>query len=74
MAKEFRKLVERSIGQQQSGAKKRRIKLPGKIHRPGLGFYAFRHTFETIGGESRDQVAVNHIMGHADVSMAGRLP
>jgi integrase len=42
-----------------------------KLHRPGLGFYALRHTFETIGGESRDQVAVNHIMGHADASMAG---
>ena len=36
-----------------------------KLHRPGLGFYALRHSFETIGGESRDQVAVNYIMGHA---------
>ncbi len=36
-----------------------------KLHRPGLGFYAIRHTFETIGGESRDQVAINAIMGHA---------
>ncbi len=42
-----------------------------KLHRPGLGFYALRHTFETIGGESRDQIAVNHIMGHADHTMAG---
>jgi integrase len=41
-----------------------------KLHRAGLGFYALRHNFATIAGESRDQVAVNHIMGHADASMA----
>ena len=35
-----------------------------KIHRPGLGFYTLRHTFETIGGESMDQPAVDRIMGH----------
>jgi integrase len=35
-----------------------------KIHRPGLGFYALRHVFETVGGESMDQAAVNYIMGH----------
>ncbi len=40
------------------------------IHRPGVNFYALRHTFETIGGETRDQVAVNHIMGHAEDDMA----
>jgi len=42
-----------------------------KLHRTGLGFYLLRHVFETIGGESKDQVAVNAIMGHADASMAG---
>jgi integrase len=33
-------------------------------------FGYFRHTFEPVGGGSRDQVAVNAIMGHADGSMA----
>ncbi len=38
--------------------------------RRGLGFYTLRHVFATIGGNSRDQVAVNAIMGHVDSSMA----
>lgn len=37
--------------------------------RRGLGFYTFRHCFETVAGESRDQVAVDAIMGHVDPSM-----
>jgi integrase len=41
-----------------------------ELRRQGVSFYALRHTFETIGGGSRDQVAVNHIMGHVDSSMA----
>jgi integrase len=41
-----------------------------ELHRPGLNFYALRHTMETIGGEARDQVAVDHVMGHSRSDMA----
>ncbi len=41
------------------------------IKRARVSFYALRHTFETIGGESLDPVAVGAIMGHVDTTMAG---
>jgi len=41
------------------------------LHGDGLSFYTLRHVFETIAGGSRDQVAVDAIMGHVDGTMAG---
>jgi integrase len=35
---------------------------------PRLGFYGLRRSFETFGGETGQQVAVDHIMGHVPPS------
>jgi len=39
------------------------------LHRPRLGFYGLRHSFETVAGELADQVAVDAIMGHIPQGM-----
>ena len=42
----------------------------GITGRKNLGFYTLRHTFLTIGEETRDFPAVQLVMGHSDNSMA----
>jgi integrase len=41
------------------------------LHIVGRGFYGLRRTCETIGGEAKDQVALDYLMGHIDSSMGG---
>jgi hypothetical protein len=36
------------------------------IHRAGVGFYALRHTFQTVAEKTLDKEAVRCIMGHAE--------
>ena len=70
ISSEFAKLVKKIDKEAAGRADQHGQQPPAKVYRKGIGFYGLRHTFETIGGESRDQVAVNHIMGHADNSMS----
>jgi integrase len=48
----------------------RKLLIEMGMHRKGLAFYGLHHTFETIGGEALDQVAVDFIMGHVRDDMA----
>lgn len=54
----------------ESGMKEEEAQKEAKARWRGVGFYSLRHVFETVAGNSKDQIAVNHVMGHADVSMA----
>ena len=42
------------------------------LKRPGVNFYALRHTFQTVADEVHDDAAVKLIMGHVDASMSAR--
>ena len=54
----------------ESGESKEKASASAKARWNGVNFYALRHTFETIGGNAKDQIAVNYVMGHCDDSMA----
>lgn len=40
------------------------------IRRKGTNFYSFRRVFETVAGETKDQPAVDRVMGHEGDDMA----
>ncbi len=42
-----------------------------KLKRPGMNFYALRHTHHTIADGSRDSNACDYIMGHVDEKISG---
>ena len=58
ISKEFAKLIKQVMVTR--GTK------PEPIQRKGVGFYALRHTFQTIGDGARDPIATRAIMGHAE--------
>ena len=39
------------------------------LQKAGRGFYFLRHVFETVAGDSKDQVAVDAVMGHVTPGM-----
>ena len=83
---EFRKLIDRTNSRKNSKGEPIRtpkLKANGEpmkskytyqsVKKPPIphgSFGYFRHSFETVAGGSRDQVAVNAIMGHVDPSMS----
>lgn len=54
----------------EAGADEKVVRSQEQAKRRGVNFYSLRHSFETVAGDSKDQIAVNYVMGHCDDSMA----
>ena len=52
------------------GAAFSKLCIAHNIKKPGRSYYSLRRTYETVAGNSLDQIAVNYAMGHSDASMA----
>ena len=65
---EFAKLMDAVDAGRAKEAKKKRRRAPEAIHRRGMGFYSFRHLFQTVGDGARDPIATRFIMGHAEAA------
>jgi len=63
LGRDGRSLVGGRRGHRVAGRIRRLLESAGVL-RPGLNFYALRHSFATVGEETGDQVAVDAIMGH----------
>ncbi|MEZ6115476.1 MAG: site-specific integrase [Pirellulaceae bacterium] len=50
----------------------RKLLVATEVYREGLGFYALRHTFATIGRQVNDDAAIRVVLGHDDPSMLER--
>ncbi len=61
--------LSRGIANPVSQAIRKLMKEVG-VHRAGIGPYTFRHVFRTVADNTRDQPAIDLIMGHRDPSMA----
>jgi integrase len=70
LSEQFRYFLQHIDDHDEQEAMRNGMTPPAKLYRPGIGFYCLRHVFETIGGESRDQVAVDAVMGHERGDMA----
>ena len=68
----FGKLYRCEVGLNPISAEFRKLRESVGIDDAGKTFYALRHTFQTIGDQTRAYVAVRYCMGHVDSSISGQ--